>query len=175
MSVNRDEKSSEQWIQLMQASVSFKAAIFNWCHLDSNTKRNDLLPELKGTLRQQLMVYNFLQSTEMWDKEAIEAVYHELVYEALNGQEEVAAWSIEALCKLKHRPIRSLIAEDIWQISEKADKSDWFVFHNAYILLYYLGCKKDLFGFIDHFRNEIGENEIDERDMIDFENMPNDN
>ena len=172
---DQNEKCSEQWAQLKQARAIYKAAIFDWCHLDNDIKRNDLLPELNGTLHQQLMVSDFLQSTEMWDREAIIAIFHELVDEALNGQEEVAAWSIQALCKLKNHPVRSQIAEDIWKISEISNKSDWFVFHNAYLLLYYLGCKKDLFQYIDRFHSEIGEGEIDERDWKDFENMPDDN
>lgn len=172
MSMSKEEKSSEQWEQLKQARASFRATIVQWCNLDKDTKRNDLLLALNETAQQQRMVADFLQSTDLWDKEAVAVVCHELVDESLNGHEEISGWTKKALCKLEYSPLCSQIVEDIWKISKRADKSDWSVFHNAYLLLYWLGCKDDLLRYIEYFRTEIGENEISERDLKDFENMP---
>ena len=163
---------SEEWERVERARVEYQKAIFEWGHLESEIKRGDLLERLNGDVMDRLRVAEFLQSTEMWDSGAIESVWRELVAEALDGQEEVAAWCTQALVKLKHRSIRTQIAAEIHRLASQADPSSWWIFHNAYLLLYYLGCKESLFAFLERFKDEIGESEIDTHDLADFHNLP---
>lgn len=78
----------------------------------------------------------------------------------------------KGIAKLKNTSLRFKVAHRVFEIAEKEkNKDNWQVFHNGWMLLYFLGCKKELLDFIENYSNEMEPDEFDEHDWVDFNNM----
>jgi len=146
--VEFDKEHSAAWLELMWAYQSFRQKLYAWAKEANQVKYRDLSMELGACetwdLHRRMLVTDFLRSTEMWDETAILLAYKELTAAALQEQQEVAGYARMALAKLRNRPERLTIADEVFLLAaaeEKQKEPDPDVFHNGCMLLYDLGCE----------------------------------
>ena len=171
---------SVSWLELMQSYQQYRTAIYNWSKEENAVKYKDISMELvpvfsqDRNLHRRLLVTDFLQSTDMWDENAISLVWRELTQVALKEQEEVAAWADMALQKLKNHPTILCVADEIFHLDEnelKKEEPDFLVFSNGCILLWRLKCKDIFSRFCQRYKEQIFiASGFDEKDLEDMKN-----
>lgn len=171
------KEHSAAWLQLMSAYQIFRTKLFDWAHEPDQIKQQDLMLELASwenrELFRRILVTDFLRSTEMWDENAILLVWKELTAIALQEQEEIAAYARMALAKLKRRPERFAIADEVFLLAateKERNGPDLDVFHNGCLLLYDLGCEAHFSQFAEQYGTLIEQAYgLDEKDLADME------
>ena len=171
-----DKEHSSAWMEMMSAYQIFRAKLFDWAHEPDQVKQKDLLLEFGSwknrELPRRMLVVDLLRSTEMWDEKALLLAQKELTAVALYEQDEVAAYARMALSKLKGRPERLAIADEVLHLAvveEEKAEPDPVVFHNGCLLLYDLHCEAEFSQYADRYGTLIEQAYgLDEKDLADM-------
>lgn len=176
--IDFQKEHSKAWSELMTAYQDFRVKLFNWAKEDPDIKYHDLSielspPPLQRDLHKRLLILDFLRNTDMWDEDAIRSVWEELTIIALQEQEEAAAYARMALKKMKHRPERIKIAEQVLMLAaaeEKQEKPDCEIFYHGCMLLFDLGCKEHLRRFINNYKDFLySASDLEEADLNELQ------
>ena len=171
-----DKEHSSAWMEMMSAYQIFRTKLFDWAHEPDQVKQKDLLLEFGSwknrELPRRMLVVDLLRSTEMWDEKALLLVQKELTAVALYEQDEVAAYARMALSKLKGRPERLAIADEVLHLAvveEEKAEPDPVVFHNGCLLLYDLQCEEQFSWYADRYGTLIEQAYgLDKKDLAEM-------
>jgi len=161
---------SKDFCRLMEKRQELNDASFTYnnCTLDM-VKRSDLKNALfdKELSKQREIVQ--MMAEGLIFKDTIELVLEDIVYIAVTGNEECAAWARIALRQIDWKGRKDGIIEQIFELTE-TNKDDNAVFGFSWHLLYDLRYKNALLRYIDRFKDYMS-GELSDEDLIDIENL----